>query len=463
MKPFSALTHLDQPLVANCPALTKLGDSQGESEGAVVDGGSEGNEGGSERGSDRPNEMPDERPNERPSEKEMQREALPNPRNLLISPVKSLKSRENKSRLQRQPSIRIANAQQKKENPDPRPDEEGYTVQFRVYPYPPTQKPLSFPLVMGSPAKTITKRTSSPARRFAAQTAKTVAQQPARKQLLRRWQTDHDMQQELEQEQAPALVAQPAPKNVLSASASNNKPSAKRTRSPPPLPQRRHSHFDLDEGDPVLPDIAAKPSDGAKRVSMKRRRHATTSERGLKHVRVSYNNDKNKRLHRQSTNLSSNRLPTLSLSHQPGPNQGVLQALKSKIDGLKDRRKWLEQQVLDEIARAASDDASLTVSKDDRLALKRDIERLPSHAIRDLLRLISRRMRGLEVAPQVEVQLQLDILPADLTRELKLLVMTEKGEASIKARGELKRVRKELRDVQREYETQKKLVTDGSL
>ena len=403
----------------------------------------------------------------------------PNQRNLLISPVKPADTVPSLSL--RPPSSRIAKA--KKDAADVKSADEGLSVQFRTYPFPPSQKPLCYPLNLDdTPAKTITRRHSRLVNTSqAANRSRVTMQPPARKRLLKRWQNDiRDVQR---QQSLVSSSTQPAPRRLVSVSASSPPLLSKRSRSTSALNTplsasseraseerqrhfaRRRSRFELNEGDPVLPDIGSRPNhryanaggDDANRRAKRPRHLVNVDERANRRLRTVTDG----LLRHQSTNLSSNGVVINLRRERSSPivnsHPRALQTLWERMQYLKLRRRELERDVLDEIARLAGGNMKLNVSKEDRMELKRDIEHLPSHAVRDLLRIISRRMRGLEVAPQVEVQLQLDMLPNDLTREVKLLVMAEKGEVSIRAKAELRNVRKEYRDIQREYEAQLKM------
>lgn len=432
-------------------------------------------------------------------------------RNLLISPVKS-ETTAIIPQTTRQSSSRVATNPQKlfEQQHDPHPDQP-FTVEFRVYPFPPSSRPLSYPLNQAS--------------HFTASHPDTHSLHPERnealrKLLLKRWRHDVGANHKLDIPSTIRDTPSDASQRRLTPSP---RATQKRKRSPPPIDESDdddipiihtmsgvlHSTasapFDLDEGDPVLPMLSAgrtvevtsngsprKPSRGDSTEFAKPEnhdRHAKYARTGDIHspkrtpayyqpittqqpqIRPWIAPPARKRNKRKTiedgfpgtTHEGCSRGALQEASSDEiisKPPVGSLRAMKNRIYALKDQRRLLEQRELDEIVREAAQNSSVTVTKEDRIRLKEEIETLSKQAVRDVLRLISRRMHGLESSPQAEVKevkLSLDMLPADLTKELKLMVLREKGHFALPASGELQKVRSELRDAVREYRRQRGL------
>lgn len=130
-----------------------------------------------------------------------------------------------------------------------------------------------------------------------------------------------------------------------------------------------------------------------------------------------------------------------------------LQKLRRRIEALKERRHCLEKEEFNEISKTAAELCREKMTKEQRLKLKSDIEELDACAINNMLRHISRRCRGFDVADHEEVRLQLDMLPAKLSKELQLMVMRERGQVSISASAKLHKVGNELKEAIQKYRT----------
>lgn len=452
--------------------------------------------------------------------KELRKGRAPAPqtltRNLLISPVK-VAPRDGDT-VARQASLRVAQASKRAEGQEEQA-EEVFTVEFRVYPFPPPRHPLCYPLGQPAPKSHSHAESNGLAGGGAS----------VRKRLLRRWHddTDGDRGENGGRSKGRGTGSDASQRLLINAPA---RATPKRARSPlpdersdeesralhnmPGAPRAASAPFDLDEGDPVLPlpsregenvdETGLSARDGSRRRSDSveqrgRRRRAdgrslskyarvegdAGCERepsGLERVLRGYASQEDDSQGRSMGRYQAYTREMRALSRAESRNKKVksgetretrpvsdtmqcedgadggsddgLEELKSSILWLKEQRRTLEEKELDEIARISTDQKSSPLTKEDRLKLKRDIERLRPQAVRDVLRLISRKMRGVEVSAQVEVKLQLDILPADLTRELQLLVKVEKGEMLTSVSEELRKVRAELKEAVRDYRRQ---------
>lgn len=275
---------------------------------------------------------------------------------------------------------------------------------LRMYPFPPPTIPLTTPL-NDSTSESLDNclrkrflrrwRTHAPA---AAILTPCASNAPARRQ-----KHHHSLQPS---SQNPATLERPTHNLHQRA----HSPSAQRFSHK----ARMRSPFDLVEGDPVLPPH----SPGSSSPSYSVFGHQI-------------------RKPRQSQTCAKHRIE-----------------LQNRIRYLRRRRRVLENSRTAEIASVAAALRSQVVSHDDRVQLKTDLERLSPQGVRASVGLISRSfVAGLPHGK--EVKLRLDLLPADVIRELQLVVMQENNQLSTATTSQLHKVCMELSEAVKEVDEKK--------
>lgn len=332
-----------------------------------------------------------------------------------------------------------------------------FRIVFRVYPFPPTRTPLSYPL----PSATATQNTANDANED------TVAVGP-RKRLLRRWAGDYNRQGP-KSVHLPSVMRTDIQGNHLHRSASAaecyyavpQRFARKRQRSPltdslavaEPTPT-----YDLMEGDPVLP-LPQKPAHRMQKYTSYPMPYS--ADPGY----TAFRTGKKPRLDDKLDMLPSEAKHTIFASRNgnwaqmnpPSATNGSLddhigctertraESLLDRICHLQERRRSLEEAKLNEISTIAAALVPSKIPKEERLQLKEDMQRLSAKGVRDCLRLIARRLKTFQIGTQVEVKLHLDILPTDLIRELQLVVMHDRGQVRIRSAVQLTSLRAELK------------------
>lgn len=128
--------------------------------------------------------------------------------------------------------------------------------------------------------------------------------------------------------------------------------------------------------------------------------------------------------------------------------------LLARVDELRRRKTWMEEAEIDEIVRLSKgkECESLFRTGKECSHLKTDLEALKPRAVRCAVRLLLRRMdlKGLDVPFELEVHLEL--LPAQVVRELQTLVNSEKGMIEILSSRQLECVLRESKRVRTELQ-----------
>lgn len=300
------------------------------------------------------------------------------------------------------------------------PDVE-FHVEFKVYPYPPTRRPLCTPLLPS-----------------------TLKSQSIRKRILRRWKSDYvSLPVPL-----PCMkrCSKRYPKYFTSQVDNGETGISIRQKSSlsvtSPFNEETYvGHTDRDHrSDKFLQDYSIVGSDVRKRF-----RHSSNPT--IVEDSTVSPPDNVQGVHTMSTrdDLSfGERIPKMHTKRA---------FLQHRINALRQIRAEKEIEELNEIAHLAetrlSNDTKVTSSE--RAQLKADLESLRPQAVRDVMRLFSHHLQLEESTLPHEIRVQLDMLPSEFLRQLQTVVDKEKGLLDISSSRLLISVRKELKEAIQEW------------
>lgn len=286
-----------------------------------------------------------------------------------------------------------------------------FPIALQVYPFPPTTYAPSHPIDQ-TPPWTLRARDAA----------------SFRKRLLTRWQEDVDDRTRVERASAnghgdggdarAASASASASASALKTRPGGERARRVRKRARSPTTALAAPAYNLVEGDPVLP-LRARAHAGMVASGARRGARAGKTRRGETSRCVDGRGEREDGLE-------------------------ALQQVRQRIGVLRERRTRLEEEAMEQISRAGNA-MGTDVTEEEKQMLKVDMEKLSQYAVREVLRVVSRRVKDLQVVAEMELKLQLDLLPTELIRELQVVVQRERGLAHVDNVRRLMDVRTELK------------------
>ncbi|KAI0558369.1 Bromodomain containing protein [Gracilaria domingensis] len=389
-------------------------------------------------------------------------------------------------------SARLSQRAQEQVTPTPDTPDEFDNIEIRFYPFPPPRHPLTYPL----PTSASSFSSKPPVTNGFRSTGNEKL--GIRKRLLARWRSERAA----ESASAPNRSRDELPSNQLKRAQSGSN-AAKRKRARSSFQEKPEDHEERENAEPsrsnnnsdrlngkraqnkhdvtnraLSPALPAhQVGDNMPRLTAVAKTHTSDSQlhcslpntadksdidSGRAFASNTYgdgnacrgsSNHSPRNVQSREGMLNASRPAALLYAKSNGQFSSSIQHLQHQIDTLKQRRLRLEDSQFQEICRtaAARFSASSSATKEQRLRLKADIEKLSPKAIRDILLHISRRCTGFQVVDHEEVQLQIDLLSPELVGELELIVMQNKGQIEFGDHAELQKVRTKLWNCLEEY------------